>query len=85
MAIITADDVKAIVDTTLEGTALDAFIAMADLIVNEDLAGKGLSNARQKEIKRWLAAHFVIIRTEKGGLEEAELGEAKQNYNTRNL
>ena len=59
MALVTDDQVRSIINTSIED--LSAFITIADLILTEDLSDKGLSLARLKEIERWLAAHFVAM------------------------
>ena len=57
--LVTKTDVKQVIDTDLGDTDLDYFISLADLEIVEKLTGKGLSDARLKEIERWLTAHFI--------------------------
>ena len=60
MARVTASAVKKLIDTdTLDADVTDVFIPMAELITNDVLADKDLSEARLTEIERWLAAHYI--------------------------
>ena len=58
---VTVSEVKQILVTALVGSALDPFIAAANLIVTEKLGDSGLGNELLKEIERWLSAHFIYI------------------------
>jgi hypothetical protein len=69
--------VKAVIDTDRDTTP---FIATAQLIVDEDLADKGLSAGRLDQVVLYLAAHFVAVTEEKGGLTSERLGEAEDTY-----
>jgi hypothetical protein len=57
MARVTESDVRAIITTSV--VSLDVFIAQAALVVDEQLDGLGMTDARLKEIERFLAAHFI--------------------------
>lgn len=57
MARVTESEVKEIIETDV--TPLTVFISQAALLVSETLEGKGLSEARLKEIERYLAAHYL--------------------------
>ncbi len=74
---INDSQVKAVIDTARDTTP---FIATAQLIADEGLAGKGLSAARLDQIVLYLAAHFVCITEEKGGLTSDKLGDATEQY-----
>lgn len=76
MAIVDAQ-VKAIIVTNRDTTP---FIATADLIVTEDLAGAGHSTARLDQITLYLAAHFVAITEERGNLTKHAKGDAVEEY-----
>lgn len=65
MARIQATDLEDIFDTDLTAIQLNAFIAGAHVIVNENLVGKGLSEALLTEIEKWLAAHLASIRDQR--------------------
>lgn len=74
---ITEDDVKALVDTNRD---VAPFIADAGLIVSENLSGKGLSAGRLDLIHKYLAAHFVTLVEERGGLSRFKMGDASEEY-----
>lgn len=77
MPLVTDAEVKALIATTRDTTP---FIASADLIVSENLAGLGLSDDRLKQIELYLAAHFVAVTEERGGLKSKKIGEASEGY-----
>jgi hypothetical protein len=41
------------------------FIETANLIVEEDLAGEGMTDARLKQIELYLTAHLIILSTQR--------------------
>jgi hypothetical protein len=61
-------------------TALTDFINTANILVNEDLVGKGLSDDRLKLIELYLASHFATLAIEKGGLTRQKLGDTEEGY-----
>lgn len=71
------DEVLKIIDSDVDTTP---FIETAHLIVSEDLAGKGLSDDRLKQIELYLAAHFVTLNQEGGGLIESRMGNSWERY-----
>lgn len=75
--LVTEEEVKAL---TKSNDPVDTFIETADLIVTENLAGQGLSAARLKQIELYLAAHFVTIAVERGGLIGKKTGESSEFY-----
>jgi hypothetical protein len=78
MAIV-ASDVRAIIDCP-SSLDLTSFIATAQLIVDEDLVDSGLSADRKDQIVLYLAAHFVCLKVEMGGLRRDKLGDADQSF-----
>ena len=72
-------DVKAVIDTTRDTAP---FIATAQLLADEELADKGLSTERLDKIVLYLAAHFVCVTEEKGGLKQDRLLEAESTFKT---
>ncbi len=70
-------DVKAIIDTNRDITP---FIAHAVLIYTEELTLAGHSASRQDLITLYLAAHFVAITEERGGLKSSRTGDASESY-----
>jgi len=77
MALVTDSEVKAVIDTERDTTP---FINAAHLIVTEDLANSGHSNDRLKQIELYLAAHFVCVTEESGGLTSSKVGQASETY-----
>lgn len=73
--------VKAIIDTKRDTTP---FITTAQLLVTEELAGSGLSSDRLDQIVLYLAAHFVCITEESGGLKRSKLGDGDDTFNSPN-
>lgn len=76
-ALVNDDDVKAVIDTARDTTP---FIATADLIINENLANAGFSVERLTQIELYLAAHFVCITEERGGIKAEKIGDAAESY-----
>lgn len=76
---VTDDQVKAIIDTARDTSP---FIQNAELLVDEELADKGLSDDRLDLITLYLAAHFVCITEERGGIRRSKLGDADESYVT---
>jgi hypothetical protein len=76
---VTTADITAVIDTNRN---VQPFLDTASLIVSEDLQGKGLSSSRLDEITIYLAAHFVAITEEKGGLRREKTGDAEDAYVT---
>lgn len=77
---VTSNQVKAIIETSIVDTA--PFIAIAQNIADEELAGKGLSATRLDNVILYLSAHFVCLTEEKGGLRRSRLGESDESYKT---
>ena len=67
-------EVKEIIDTTV--TPLTAFITVANQMVADHCSS--LEDANQKEIARWLAAHFTAMRERQ--LESQKIGEGEDQY-----
>lgn len=79
MARVTAAEVKVIFPTT-DGQDMASFIASATLLVDEELVGAGLSEARLKQIELYLSAHFASITLERGGLTKQKIDDAEEDY-----
>lgn len=78
---VTVDQVKDVVATTISDLSLEnIMIAMANQFVDENLADVGLSANALKWIELYLAAHFVALTEEKGGIILNEVGEARERY-----
>lgn len=78
MAVVEVD-VRAVIEVA-DSLDLTSFIATANLIRTEDLAGKGLSDARLDQIELYLAAHFTALKDEHGALKSSETLNAKDEY-----
>lgn len=77
----TQAQIKSLLDTTYAKDAgYDAFIATANIVVDEDLAQSGLSDNRKTQIALFLAAHFATLTIEKGGVRGAEVGNTDQEF-----
>lgn len=77
MPLVTDAEVKSQINTDLDTTLA---IQQADMIVTEDLAGKGLSPDRLKFIELNLACHFVALAEERGGLKVSKTGDTLETY-----
>lgn len=80
---VTVDEVKAILPAGLADLPLAQFITTANLIVDEDLANKGLSAARLKEIEKYLSAHFATVTT--GELKMRKVGDATDEFSKSSM
>ena len=61
-------------------TDVVVFLETGNMLVNEELVGKGLSDARLKQIELYLSAHFACVALEKGGLTREKVGESEAMY-----
>jgi hypothetical protein len=68
------------VPTAVADPILQAFLDDANLVVTEDLAGKGLTSARLTAIEKYVAAHLATILFERGGLVSSKNGDSQDNY-----
>lgn len=78
----TEAELKAIVDVA-SGDSVQTFLDSANLIVTEDLASSGFSAARLKQIELYLAAHFLTVSVERGGLKAYKIGDTTETYQTQ--
>lgn len=76
------DAVKEIVEVpaALSDATIERFMSDADLIVGEQLEGRGMSVARLESIARYLTAHFITVLVERGGLTSQEVDNARETY-----
>jgi hypothetical protein len=71
---VTAAEVVEILEeasSSVTDKPLTPFIDLAHLVVEENLAAEGLTEARLKEIERWLSAHFYCILSPRANSESA--------------
>ncbi len=78
----TADGVKSIIETSInDADVLGQMINTANLYVDEHLVPTaGHSDAMLTEIEKYLAAHFVALTEEKGGVTRSKMGDADESY-----
>ncbi len=81
---ITREQLAEVKDNLLEDKDVTVFINMAHLLVSEELAAAGYSDAKLTMIEQWLAAHFYSIWERKTYSESADgisaTYESKINY-----
>ncbi len=80
---VTPAEVKVLILTSLSDTDVDQFIGTANNLVTEELASKGLSDTRLKDIERYLSAHFVAMREESGGIIKTRTGESWDDHGVK--
>lgn len=71
---VTVDDVRAIIDTTLEDTAIEPYIASANVWVNAVCEPIPLEEEVLFEIERWMSAHMIAMTQERVAKEEGAGG-----------
>lgn len=74
-----SNEVCALIDVK-SGRDVEPFIESANLIVDENLVGKGLTDKRLKLIELYLSAHLVAVTEERGALVEKEFGDSREEY-----
>lgn len=74
---VSDSQVKAVIDTARDTTP---FITNATTFTTQVLSGKGLSSDMIDLITLYLAAHFVCLTEESGGLKRSRMGEADETY-----
>lgn len=68
------------VDEFLIESEWSSIIDDAELVVSEDLSGKGLSDDRLELITKYVAAHMVVLSAEQGGIRRSRVGQADDSY-----
>lgn len=80
MALTTVNDVKKIIDTSLDDAIIESYIEAASTLTCELVGSSAeLSTATKKEIERWLTAHMIAGTRERIGKEEGA-GDAYIKY-----
>ncbi len=77
---VTAAEVVTLTGSELESTTIDTFVVTANLIVNANLTGSGLSDDLLKEIEKYLAAHLIGISRERQTQREEIGGDTNEEY-----
>ena len=77
----TDEDVRAYVSL---GSSISTtpYISAANALVEANLASSGLSSTILTQIEIFLAAHFAVLSTERGGLRRDAFGDSSQSYQT---
>ena len=79
VARVIAAEVKEIIDTNKSDQVVDDnFIATATFVVDDALLNSSFNDDKLKQIELYLAAHFVCIAEEKGGIILDKYGDATQ-------
>jgi len=73
-------DVIALTGTSLDSAVVDAIIADAVLLVEDNACFAGYSEAKQTAILKWLSAHLVASTSGDGVVTSEKLGDASQTY-----
>lgn len=76
---VTDAEVKELFDDDV-GFSTDSFIDTANVIVNEHLQGTITSTELLTKIELYLAAHFVALTFERGGLVRSSAMDAAETY-----
>ena len=78
---VTAEAVKEVVATTIaDDVVLTNHIDTANLLITEHLASVGLSDRMLQKIELYLAAHYVALTEEGGGLTRSKLGDGDDSF-----
>ena len=78
---VTAKAVKEVVPTQIADSVILAnFIDTANLFVDTHLASAGHTDAILDKIELYLAAHYVALTEEQGGLTRSKLGDADESF-----
>ena len=81
VARILAVQVRDLIDTSIGETVLtDSFIDTAHVYVDSNLLSTSHSEAMLAKIELYLAAHFVAITEERGGLRSTKLGDSTDAF-----
>ena len=75
---VTEDEVRKIIDTSIDDASISMFIDTANVLINEKLLGSGLSEQLLAKIELYLTAHFITLRDKV--LKREEMGESENQY-----
>lgn len=79
MARVSLQDVKNIMDTSLDNSEIFPMINQANRIVTRQLSGEGMTSDQLSDIEMWLAAHLIAITKERQA-ESEQLQDARVQY-----
>ena len=78
---VTQDEVRVNTQSSsINTTDVSMAIKTANVVVEEYLVGKGMSEALLTQIELFLASHFLVLSVEKGPLQMDKIGEATERY-----
>ena len=77
---VNVPEVKEIIDLddSITNAQIQAFIIVANRVVEDQLIGEGINVDTLKEIERWLTAHFLTVRDPR--LKSSRIGDSKDEY-----
>lgn len=75
---VTSTEINELLDTTRVNYG--PYIDIATVLVDEELVGKGMSDARLALIEKFLSAHYVILGKQGGGVARESVGESSRTY-----
>jgi hypothetical protein len=74
------DALKVLVHTEKDDEDLEVFVTSANVMVEENLLNAGLSSAMLTQIELYLAAHFLTLAEEMGGIVRDTYGDAASSF-----
>lgn len=78
---VTADQVKDVAPTSIsDAVVATSMIDTANVLVDAHLLTAGLNDHVLEKIELYLAAHFVALTEEQGGLTRSKLGDADESF-----
>ncbi len=78
---VTGEEVKEVVNTKIDaGTILTNMVDTANVFIDTHLLSAGLPSEILKKIELYLAAHFVALTEEQGGITRSKMGDADESY-----
>ena len=76
----TATIVKTLTGSTLPDATVEVFIGVANRLVTDKLAAKGLLDTQLADIEAFLSAHFLVPRDRSTELTEQEVNDTRAVY-----
>ena len=78
---VNAEEVKEVVSTQLSNDVIETnMIDTANAVVDAHLLSVGLTDKLLAKVELYLAAHFVALTEEGGGLTRSKLGDADESF-----
>lgn len=70
-----------IIETNLSEVRVNTLIDTANMIVNVNLTGSGLSTETLTEIEKWVAAHLIAFNSERQA-QKKKVGDGEETYSS---